>query len=153
MRSQVVALGTALALFGIVQVASAQGEPQGSSNQGSSKQGSSMMQGHEMMQGQMNKGQAANTEACQEIMAMRKQMRADRIQNDEKLNKMLGTMNSATGQEKVDALAAIVTEMVNQRQAMHEKMASLYSRHGMQTMRNCPMWESTGDQPSEQEWQ
>jgi len=113
--------GMAFAMVGMgpllsARAASAQGGPQGSA----------MMEGHEMMA----KG-AKGTEmpqACQEMMAARQSMRAERAKQDARLNELVAKMNAATGQKKVDAIAAVVSEMVAQRQAKHEKMAAMHSK-------------------------
>jgi len=119
--------GIALALVAIAPVlapssASAQEKPKG-----------------EMMQG-MKMGQAKGAEmppACQEMMAMRQSMRAEQASADAKLNDLVAKMKAASGEKKVDAIAAVVSEMAAQRQARHEKMAAMQSKMAA-AMENCP---------------
>jgi YHS domain-containing protein len=40
-------------------------------------------------------------------------------------------MNAARGQAKVDAMAAVISEMINQRKQMREQMASMTGQSGM----------------------
>lgn len=63
---------------------------------------------------------------CQQMMTDMKAM-------DGRLDEKLAAVNAAQGQAKVDAMAALLTELVAQRKAMHEKMA------GMPPMAGCPM--------------
>jgi hypothetical protein len=76
--------------------------------------------------------------ACQEMMTMRRSMRAEQASADAKLNELVGKMNAASGEQKVDAIAAVVSEMVAQRQARHEKMAEMQGKMEA-AMANCPM--------------
>jgi hypothetical protein len=75
---------------------------------------------------------------CQEMMAMRQSMRAEQANADAKLNELVAKMNAAGGEQKVDAIAAVVSEMVAQRQARHEKMAEMQGKMEA-AMANCPM--------------
>jgi hypothetical protein len=63
---------------------------------------------------------------CREMMADMKAM-------DARLDEKLAAVNAAQGQGKVDAMAALLAELVAQRKTMHEKMA------GMSPMAGCPM--------------
>jgi len=89
----------------------------------------------------MKMGQGKGAEmppACREMMAMRQSMRAEQASADAKLNDLAVKMNAAKGEKKVDAIAAVVTEMVAQRQARHEKMAAMHGKMEA-AMANCPM--------------
>ncbi len=61
------------------------------------------------------------------------EMMADMKSKDAILDEKLAAMNAAQGEARVDAMAALLTELVAQRKAMHEKMGSM-SPHV-----NCPM--------------
>jgi hypothetical protein len=93
-----------------------------------------MMQGMQMAQG----GGAGMPQACREMMAMRQSMRAEQTSADAELNDLVAKMNAASGEQKVDAIAAVVSEMVAQRQARHEKMAEMRGKMAA-AMANCPM--------------
>jgi outer membrane murein-binding lipoprotein Lpp len=86
---------------------------------------------------------AVMPQACREAMAMRQSMRADQASADAKLNDLVAKMNAASGTAKVDAIATVVSEMVAQRQALHEKMAAMHAK--MQAaMADCPMMRKGG---------
>jgi hypothetical protein len=76
--------------------------------------------------------------ACQEMMAMRQSMGAEQASADAKLNDLVAEMNAASGEKKVDAIAAVVSEMVAQRQARHVKTAAMQSKMEA-AMASCPM--------------
>lgn len=61
---------------------------------------------------------AAMMANCQTMMAG---MKADQ----DKLNDLMAKMNAATGQAKIDQMAAVVTELVAQHKAMHAHMMSM----------------------------
>ena len=74
---------------------------------------------------------AQSMPAGQQDMAMMRKMAAA----DQKLEQLLATMNSAKGEEKVTAIAAVVTELTAQRAQMQEHMrthcaAMMTSKHG-----------------------
>ena len=46
---------------------------------------------------------------------------------DTELDKLLTEMNSASADKKIDAVAAVVTKLVEQRKAMHEEMQKMMS--------------------------
>ncbi len=99
------------------------------------------------MQGKM-------TTDCQAMMAARQKMMAHMKEMDAGLDTLVQTMNSATGQAKVDATAAVVNELVTQRKAMRdgmEKMQGGMMQHmmehmqaGAQGMMQCPMVKNMG---------
>ena len=55
------------------------------------------------------------------MQARMEQMREQMRENQRKLDDLVAKMNAATGQAKVDAIAAVVTELVNQRRAMTQQ--------------------------------
>jgi hypothetical protein len=57
---------------------------------------------------------------------MHQKMEAEMKAQDAELDKLVADMNAATGDKKVDAIAAVVSKMVEQRKAMHEKMAVMH---------------------------
>ena len=52
-------------------------------------------------------------------------------EQDTELDKLVATMNSAPSDKKVDAIAAIVAKLVEQRKAMHEAMLKMIGREMM----------------------
>ena len=55
------------------------------------------------------------------MQARMEQMREQMRENQRKLDDLVAKMNAATGQAKVDAIAAVVTELVAQRRAMSQQ--------------------------------
>ena len=58
------------------------------------------------------------------MMADRQKMMAAMKASEKKLDDLVAAMNQAKGSEKVDRLAAVVTEMVAQHREMHKRMMS-----------------------------
>ncbi len=94
--------------------------------------------------------QGKMTMDCNQMMQMHQKMMQDMQAMDSKLDTLVQQMNSATGQAKVDATAAVVNEMVAQRKQMREgmeKMQSQMMEHMAEhmasgagkAMMNCPM--------------
>ena len=61
-----------------------------------------------------------------DMMKMHEQMMASMKADDEKLDALLEEMNTATGEAKVDALAAVVGELARHHTNMHEQMEQLH---------------------------
>ena len=100
-------LGQTPAVDGHHEVAAEQGKPQASS----------------MMNGQ--KGMMADQTA---MMAEQKAMMARMAAADQKLSDLVATMNTAKGDEKVAAIAAVVNELATQRTQMQRQMMRMQSR-------------------------
>jgi hypothetical protein len=91
---------------------------------------------------------------CKAMMADHEKMMADMKAADERLDVLVATMNAASGLEKADATAAVVSEMVAQRRATrdgmmkmeHEMMAHMmeHMQAGKDSMAACPMMKSMG---------
>ncbi|HLG57592.1 MAG TPA: hypothetical protein VI485_19775 [Vicinamibacterales bacterium] len=58
------------------------------------------------------------------MMADRQKMMAEMKASEKKLDDLVAAMNQAKGSEKVDRVAALVTEMVAQHREMHTRMMS-----------------------------
>ena len=56
------------------------------------------------------------------MMAKHQEMMAEMESMDAKLDSLVAAMNAATGDDKVNAMAAVLDELVKQRGAMREKM-------------------------------
>ena len=58
---------------------------------------------------------------------------------DAELDKLVTEMNSAPADKKLDAVAAVVTKLVEQRKAMHEQMQKMMSANEKEAMGMCRM--------------
>lgn len=78
---------------------------------------------------------------------------ADMKAMDTRLDEKLAAMNSAKGNQKVEAMAAVINELVSQRKEMREKFQTM--RHGCMQMHGneggmgCPMMKSHEGMPME----
>jgi outer membrane murein-binding lipoprotein Lpp len=64
----------------------------------------------------------------QGMMKMHEQMMAEMKANRARLDGLMKEMNSASGNAKVDAIAAVVTELVRQQDTMHERMGQMHEQ-------------------------
>lgn len=110
----------------------------------------------------------------EEMMQMHQKMHAEMKAMDQRLDLLVADMQAASGDDKVDAMAAVVAELVDQRKARHAMMMEMQPKmmhrmmqrmgsgmmhgmmHGMmQSMDECPMMEgmmrSMGDCPMMQQ--
>ena len=60
-------------------------------------------------------------------------------EQDAELDKLVTEMNSAPVDKKLDAVAAVLTKLVEQRKAMHEQMQKMMSRNEKEGMGMCRM--------------
>ena len=60
-------------------------------------------------------------------------------EQDSELDKLVAEMNSAPAEKKLDAVAAFLTKLVEQRKAMHEQMQKMMSAHEKEAMGMCRM--------------
>lgn len=77
-------------------------------------------------------------EHCRQMMERHQQMQQRTRQMDQELETLVQRMNAARGEAKVEATAAVVSELVEQRKAMHEGMKEMRSGR-MGHMMACPM--------------
>ena len=94
---------------------------------------------------------------CQAMMAGHDKMMAETKAADLRLDGLVAGMNAATGQPKVDATAAVVSEMVAQRKAMRDGMMTMQSdmmahmmehmQEGKDSMAMCPMMKMMKSKP------
>jgi hypothetical protein len=86
-------------------------------------------------------------EKCQEMMARHQEMQQEMAAMDARLEELVVQMNAASGEARVDAMAAVINELIEQRRDMHEMMAEMgpgMMGHMMmhmdpETMEMCPM--------------
>lgn len=64
----------------------------------------------------------------QDMMKMHEQMMAEMKAADGRLDSLVKEMNAASGEAKVNAVAAVVTELVRQQKAMHEHMGQMHQQ-------------------------
>ena len=91
---------------------------------------------------------------CKAMMANHDKMMAEVKAADERLDGLVAKMNAASGQAKVDATAAAVSEVVTQRKSMRESMMKMqheamghmmeHSQAGKESMAMCPMMKDMG---------
>jgi hypothetical protein len=91
---------------------------------------------------------------CNAMMADQEKMAADMKVADQRLDDLVAKMNAASGMAKSDATAAVVSEMVTQRQAMRDGMMKMqhgmmahmmeHSQAGKDSMTMCPMMKQMG---------
>jgi cytochrome P450 len=80
-----------------------------------------LAQGEHGKMGDMMKEHPAN------MSEMHKKMEAEMKAQDAELDKLVSEMNTATGEKKADAMAALLSKIVEQRKTMHEKMGDMHS--------------------------
>ena len=86
---------------------------------------------------------------CKEMMQKKEQMQADFKEQDAKVDDLVTKMNTSTGADRVEAMAAVVTELSVQRKVRQEKMTAMqadlmqhmmeHMQMGKQSMSMCPM--------------
>jgi hypothetical protein len=94
--------------IGLVQFGAAGAAPQGSS--------------------QPSAQSSAQTPGMPGMMKMHEQMLAQMKAGDAKLDALVKDMNAATGDAKVAAIAAVVTELAAQNKSMHQHMGEMHQQ-------------------------
>jgi hypothetical protein len=121
----VLALAAAVTATG---VHAQQGQPKTGNQPGSGQSG--------MMSGNMG-------DRCKQMMTMHNQTMADMKALDASLDEKVAAMNTAKGNAKVDAMAAVINEMASQRKQMMAHMGQHMPQSGStamrQSMAQCPM--------------
>ena len=72
-------------------------------------------------------------------VGMRGKMMSNWKDQDAEIDKLIAEMNSAPADKKLDAVAAVVTKLVEQRKAMHEHMQKMMSANEKEAMGMCRM--------------
>jgi hypothetical protein len=67
------------------------------------------------------------------------QMTEEWKNQDAELDKLIAEMNSASADNKLEAMAAVLTKVVEQRKAMHEQIEKILSANGQEAMEMCRM--------------
>ena len=86
---------------------------------------------------------------CMEMMQKHDQMQAEIKAQDARIDDLVTKMNTSTGGERVEAMAAVITELSAQRKVRQGKMAAMqadmmqhmmeHMQMGKQSMSMCPM--------------
>jgi hypothetical protein len=102
-------------------------------------------------------GQTETTDKKQEqssqTMRMEGKMMSNWREQDAELDKLVAEMNSAPADKRLDAVAAVLTKLVEQRKAMHEHMQNMMSAKPKDAMGMCRMMmgmDNGSDQGAEQ---
>jgi len=113
-----------------------------------------------MQQTQTPKG-GQMMEQCKVMMESHQNMQAEMKTMDAELDKLVAGMNAAPPDKKVDATAAAVTKMAEQRQMMRDKMERMHRsmmqhmmahmQMGKGSMAECPMMNEMMDQKGQNE--
>ena len=72
--------------------------------------------------------QGMDQQKHREIMPMHAKMTEMQKAQDAEIDKVLATMNSATGEQRIDAIVAVINKLVEQRKAMQAEMAAHLDR-------------------------
>lgn len=96
-----------------------------------------------------NMTEAKMMERCQEMMDQKQKIMSEMKTQEAELTAKVDEMNSAPADKKVDLIAAVVTQLVEQRTAMHARMEKMqgemmphmmqHMKMGNESMANCPM--------------
>jgi NADH dehydrogenase/NADH:ubiquinone oxidoreductase subunit G len=70
----------------------------------------------------------------QEMEAKHQQMMEEMKKMNETLQQKVDAMNAATGEQKVNAMADVINELVKERKAMYEHMAEMHKNMGNHMM-------------------
>ena len=94
-------------------------------------------------------------EKCEEMKKEKQKMQAEMKAQDAELTNAIAAMNSATQDKKLDLMAGVVTQLVEQRTAMHVKTAKMQEKMmkhmmghmemGKESMSKCPMMEEINE--------
>lgn len=79
----------------------------------------------------------AQGEGCKDMMATHEKMMTDMKAMDAKLDELVAAMNSASGDKKVDAMGALLNEMVTQRRQMQGMLMSMHPMMAHSMMSGC----------------
>lgn len=81
-----------------------------------------------MEHGRMHRGMAGMSEERQHMMKEHRQMLSKLESEQTELDKKIEQMNSSTGQEKIEAMSAVINQMANERKEMLAHMESMQKR-------------------------
>lgn len=79
-------------------------------------------------QGSVQPPREQSPSSMQDMMKMHEKMMAEMKAADTKLDALVKEMNVASGEAKVNAVAAVVTDLVRQHRSMHERMSQMHQQ-------------------------
>ena len=82
-------------------------------------------------------------EQSSDTMGMKGKMMSNWKDQDAEVDKLVAEMNAAPADKKLDAVAAVLTKLVEQRKAMHEHMQKMMSANEKEGMGMCRMMMGT----------
>ena len=82
---------------------------------------------------------AQKQDQTSQTMGMKGKMMSNWKEQDAELDKLVAEMNSAPADKKLDAVAAVLTKLLEQRKAMHEQMQKMMSANEKAGMGMCRM--------------
>lgn len=110
----------------------------------------------EPAEGKGMKMESVMTEKCEEMKKEKQKMQVEMKAQDAELTAMVVTMNSAAQDKKPDLIGGVVTQLVEQRTAMHVQMAKMQEKmmkHMMghmemdkESMSKCPMMKEPNEE-------
>jgi len=86
-----------------------------------------------------DKKQEQSSDTSSDTMGMKGKMMSNWKDQDAEVDKLVAEMNSAPAEKKLDAVAAVLTKLVEQRKAMHEQMQKMMSANEKEGMGMCRM--------------
>lgn len=100
--------------------------------------------------GVISREEALRNMTCEEFMKWKQQFRDSQMQMDTEIQAKLKEMNAATGDAKINVMAGLIGDLVNQRVQMHEHMAQMHENMAAMKER-CPMMKGgNGKRPRRQ---
>jgi predicted transcriptional regulator len=95
--------------------------------------------------------EATLMERCQEMKEQKQKMKEDTTAQDAELTELVAKMNRASEDKKMSLMAAVITQMVEQRIAMDARKAQMeeammqHMQIGKDSMSQCPMMKDMKD--------
>lgn len=109
----------------------------------------------EHAEGKEMKMEGSMMEKCAEMKKEKQKMQAETKAQDAEITAAVATMNSAAQDKKLDLMAGVVTQLVEQRTAMNAKKAKMQEKmmqhmmghmeKGKESMSKCPMMKEMND--------
>lgn len=116
---------------------------------GSEQHKGHMHEGHKHDGQEHGKADKPMMEQCKKMMADHEQMMSRMKEMDIQLQEKVDAMDAAKGEQKVEAMAAVIKEMASQRKEMQERMMNMHNMKmghmmghmgkGGMKMSDCPM--------------
>lgn len=105
--------------------------------------------------GKMQMTEAHMKDGCKDMMEQKKKLAADVKSQDAELTALVATMNRAPGDKQTTLMASVITQIVEQQVAMHQRKAQMeeammahmmgHMQMGKDSMAQCPMMKHMHD--------